>query len=110
MGAPDQNPKEKSALSFFNDKGDVRFSGKVESPESVMETNSRLKREEEAHSLELKLKYATFLCAMVLVAGTSLTCIFMVLTSSAVDKWAETTLTTIVSAFVGFMIGKSKPS
>jgi hypothetical protein len=119
MSSPNQNPdQELQALSYFKNKGDISFSSKSE---SEIEIISRLKREEDAHSsgikikedtqsLDLKIKYYTFISATSLVFVTSSSCIYIILKSSTKNEWAETTLTIIISAFVGFICGKGKSS
>jgi hypothetical protein len=88
-------------LSITNAKGEF------ESPE---ETTSRLKRADASHALEIKLKFVISLAAIALIAGICVVCIYIKLTASQEDKWAETTLTAIIGGVIGYLSAKSKSS
>jgi hypothetical protein len=110
MNTPDQNPEkdpsEISPLDYFKGKS-VGVSAKIESEQEML---SRLKREEETHSLKLKLNFFTSIGAILLVSGVSLLCTYVIITGQNDKKWAETTLTVIVSGFIGYLSGKNKSS
>jgi hypothetical protein len=123
MDVPDAlQPRDITIPSFLSRQGDVgiEYSGTYKTAESEQETISRLKRaelekasllrrEEITHHLDLKIKFITFLCAMILIVGTSVICGVLISTDRLeVNKWAETTLTTIISAFLGYIVAKSK--
>jgi hypothetical protein len=81
--------------------------GQFESPE---ETASRLKREEQTHGQDILIKLVISFAAIFMIALTFAVCIYIKLTASQEDKWAETTLTAIIGGVIGYLSAKSKSS
>jgi hypothetical protein len=107
MNNPDQNPQKEISLSSYFPGKDMGFSGKIESQE---ETTSRLKKEYETHKSNLNLNYFTYVSAIILIFSVSILCASIVISkekNQEEKKWAETTITIIVSAFAGYLCGKN---
>jgi hypothetical protein len=117
---PNQEPEEVSPEDYFRRKLGLNLStfdlsGKAESPE---ERDSRLRREEEAHSNQQKLIVWKFLLkdaagytvAIILVIVLVVLSVSILKNSSSAqaDKdWAKTTLAAISSVVAGYLFGKS---
>jgi anti-sigma-K factor RskA len=94
---------------------EVEISGRVE---SKAEQESRLRREEEIHQTEQKLKFwrfvvkeaAVYAIALVLVLGlgwVSISTLRSTASSQADKDWAKATLAAVGSAVAGYLFGKN---
>jgi hypothetical protein len=113
----DYRPEEyisKNLSSVISPQG-VEMSGKFE---SKTEQESRLRREEEIHRTEQKLKFWRFLVkeaavyaiALVLVLGlgwVSISTLRSSVSSQADKDWAKATLAAVGSAVAGYLFGKN---